>query len=120
MNKPINVLCNTTSYNHGEYPSSILLIKNPYHRKLTGEEFKNLIEEYDPWGIIAGLASNKLGGAALDVFEEEPYEGPLIKFRDNTILTPHVGSHAGTCRYDIEKEAMDNLLEGLRKKGVDI
>ena len=307
MEKPFNILCNTSSYIHGEYPSSINLIKNPYRRKLTGEELVRLIREYDPVGIIAGiepiteeiinmagnlkvisrcgidletinlkaakkrgiivtathlapdvpsaeltlavilalvrqlpqldnlvrnhkwerrvtgllkgkmvgvvgcgilgtrvssllyafdcgligydpsvkmhdycemvsldfllknsdiitlhmplrkdnyhiigageiskmkdgailvntsrpglideealvtaLESKKLGGAALDVYEQEPYQGPLIRFRENTILTPHVGSFAGTYRFDIEKEAMDNLLDGLKKKGIDL
>ena len=33
----------------------IILIKNPYHRKLTGEELDQLVREYDPVGIIAGI-----------------------------------------------------------------
>jgi len=70
--------------------------------------------------LAAGLKSQKVGGAALDVFEKEPYTGPLIKYHENTILTPHVGSFAGTYRYDIEKEAMDNLIDALRKKGEGI
>jgi phosphoglycerate dehydrogenase-like enzyme len=72
----------------------------------------------DEEALAGGLESRKIGGAALDVFEEEPYAGPLIRFTENTILTPHIGSFAGTYRYDIEKEAMDNLLEALRKQGV--
>jgi D-3-phosphoglycerate dehydrogenase len=74
----------------------------------------------DEEALAAGLESGKIGGAALDVFEEEPYAGPLIRFTENTILTPHIGSFAGTYRYDIEKEAMDNLLEALRKQGVRV
>jgi D-3-phosphoglycerate dehydrogenase len=74
----------------------------------------------DENALIAGLESKKVGGAALDVFEQEPYTGPLIQFRDNTILTPHIGPFAGTYRFDIEKEAMQNLLEALRKQGVEV
>lgn len=74
----------------------------------------------DEDALVRGLESGKVGGAALDVFEEEPYNGPLVRFKENTILTPHVGSHAGTYRFDIEKEAMDNLIAALRKKGVAI
>jgi len=72
----------------------------------------------DEWALVDGLKAGKIGGVGLDVFEEEPYTGPLIDFPDNTILTPHVSSFAGTFRYDIEKEAMQNLIEGLRKQGV--
>jgi len=74
----------------------------------------------DEDALVRGLESGKVGGAALDVFEHEPYAGPLIKFSENTILTPHVGSFAGTYRFDIEKEAMDNLLEALQKQGIKI
>jgi len=72
----------------------------------------------DEDALVRGLESGKVGGAALDVFEQEPYTGPLIKFIENTILTPHIGAFAGTYRFDIEKEAMDNLLEALQKQGV--
>jgi D-3-phosphoglycerate dehydrogenase len=72
----------------------------------------------DEKALVAALDYQKLGGVALDVFEEEPYQGPLIKYPENTILTPHVGSFAGTYRFDIEKEAMENLLKGLKKQGV--
>ena len=74
----------------------------------------------DEDALVGGLESRKVGGAALDVFEHEPYTGPLTKFTENTILTPHIGSFAGTYRFDIEKEAMDNLLEALRKQGIKI
>ena len=36
------------------------------------------------------LGSNKISGAAIDVFSKEPYEGPLLNL-DNVILTPHLG-----------------------------
>ncbi len=74
----------------------------------------------DEKALLAALDNKKLGGVALDVFEEEPYQGPLINYPENTILTPHVGSFAGTYRFDIEKEAMENLLKGLKKKGITV
>ncbi len=74
----------------------------------------------DEKALLAALDNKKLGGVALDVFEEEPYQGPLINYPENTILTPHVGSFAGTYRFDIEKEAMENLLKGLKKQGITV
>lgn len=58
------------------------------------------------------LADGRLGGAALDVFEREPYAGPLAEF-DNVVLTPHIGGYAAECRVAMEREAVENLLEGL-------
>ncbi|MFC2116328.1 NAD(P)-dependent oxidoreductase [Bacteroidota bacterium] len=74
----------------------------------------------DEEALVVGLRSGKLGGVALDVFEEEPYSGPLLEFKENTILTPHIGSHAGSYRFDIEKEAMINLLNALKKQGIEV
>ena len=58
------------------------------------------------------LKSGYLAGAALDVFEEEPYTGPL-KELDNVILTPHIGSYAKEARIEMERQAVMNLLKGL-------
>ncbi len=58
------------------------------------------------------LKEGQLSGAALDVFEKEPYEGPLSEL-DNVILTSHVGSYAVESRVEMEVEAVKNLLQGL-------
>ena len=58
------------------------------------------------------LSQNKLAGAALDVFGQEPYAGPLTRF-DNVILTPHIGSYAKEARIRMEIDAIANLLDGL-------
>jgi D-3-phosphoglycerate dehydrogenase len=58
------------------------------------------------------LKNGNLSGAALDVFEEEPYFGDL-KELDNVILTPHIGSYAMEARVEMEKQAVENLLKGL-------
>ena len=46
----------------------------------------------DQKALIAQLLSGHLGGAALDVYEEEPLpqDSPLLKMH-NVILTPHLG-----------------------------
>ena len=76
-----------------------------------------LIDEH---ALYEGLESGKIAGAGLDVFEEEPYRGPLNEFKGNVILTPHIGSFAGTYRFDIESEAFENLIKGLRKQGIQV
>lgn len=63
--------------------------------------------------LYKALKSGKLGGAAMDVFEEEPYYGPLSKL-GNVVLTPHIGSYAVESRMQMEKEAALNLIKGLK------
>lgn len=59
------------------------------------------------------LKEDWLAGAALDVFEEEPYKGALSEL-SNVILTPHIGSYAIEARVEMEIEAARNLIEGLK------
>ncbi|TML17357.1 MAG: phosphoglycerate dehydrogenase [Actinobacteria bacterium] len=47
-----------------------------------------LIDETD---LVEALRSGKVAGAALDVFSEEPYTGPLLEF-DNVVATPHLAA----------------------------
>jgi D-3-phosphoglycerate dehydrogenase len=60
------------------------------------------------------LKDGHLSGAALDVFENEPYAGPLCEL-DNVILTPHIGSYAKESRIEMELQAVRNVITGLTK-----
>ena len=67
----------------------------------------------DENALYSALNEGKLAGAALDVFDNEPYEGPLRSL-DNVILTPHIGSYAKEGRIQMEKDAVQNLINGLQ------
>ena len=60
------------------------------------------------------LKSGHIGGAALDCFETEPYNGPL-KELDNVLLTAHIGSYAREGRIIMERQSVENLLCELKK-----
>lgn len=48
-------------------------------------------ELVDEEALAEALRSGKVAGAALDVFSEEPYTGPLLGF-DNVVVTPHLAA----------------------------
>jgi len=69
----------------------------------------------DEEALYQALLSNKLKGAAIDVFENEPYAGPLCDL-SNVILTPHLGSYASEGKLQMEIDAVINLIQALEKK----
>ena len=58
------------------------------------------------------MSSGHLGGAAIDVFEEEPYSGPLATI-ERCILTSHMGSMTVDCRTRMEIEATEEAVRFL-------
>jgi D-3-phosphoglycerate dehydrogenase len=48
-------------------------------------------ELVDEAALVAALESGKLGGAAVDVFSKEPYDGPLLQ-APNIVVTPHLAA----------------------------
>lgn len=67
----------------------------------------------DEDALYNSLKEGRLKGAALDVYASEPYSGPL-KELDNVILTPHIGSYAQESRIEMEIQAVQNLIRGLK------
>ena len=66
----------------------------------------------DETGLYDALIQNEISGAAIDVFENEPYYGNLINC-DNAILTAHMGSMTLDCRSRMELEACEEACRFL-------
>ncbi len=61
------------------------------------------------------MNSGHLGGAAIDVFEQEPYSGELAQI-DRCLLTAHMGSMSVDCRTRMEIEATEEAVRFLAGK----
>ena len=61
------------------------------------------------------LKKKKIAGAAIDVFNEEPYNGPFTGL-DNVVLTPHLGSYAAEGKLQMEIDAVNNLINVLKNE----
>jgi D-3-phosphoglycerate dehydrogenase len=68
-----------------------------------------LVNEAD---LAAVLKSGHLGGAAIDVFEHEPYSGELCEI-ERCLLTAHMGSMSVDCRTRMEIEATEEAVRFL-------
>jgi len=66
-------------------------------------------EVVDEAALLQAVESNRLAGAALDVYNEEPYRGPM-KQNSRIILSAHMGSYAKEARIQMEHEAVENLI----------
>ena len=68
----------------------------------------------DEKALYEALKNKVIAGAALDVFENEPDIGKL-KDLDNIILTPHMATFTIETRKQMEIEAVENLIMGLKE-----
>ena len=74
-----------------------------------------IINEAD---LEAVLNSGHLSGAAIDVFDQEPYLGGLAKI-DRCLLTSHMGSMSIDCRTRMEIEATEEVIRFLRNQSLN-
>ena len=64
----------------------------------------------DEAALIDALERKTLGGAALDVFEQEPHADARLAVLENVLLAPHLGS----ATVETRQAMMDLVLENLR------
>jgi glyoxylate reductase len=63
----------------------------------------------DEAALVAALESKKIAGAALDVYENEPFIHPGLK-RPNVVLSPHLASASLETRTKMAVMAADNVV----------
>lgn len=68
-----------------------------------------IINEAD---LAEALRNGRIGGAAIDVFDHEPYGGELAAL-DRCLLTSHMGSMSVDCRTRMEIEATEEAVRFL-------
>jgi glyoxylate reductase len=68
----------------------------------------------DEAALVAALERGHLGGAALDVFENEPAVHPGLLGRDDVVLLPHLGSATEETRENMARIALTQIGRVLR------
>ena len=66
--------------------------------------------------LIDALRHNKIRGAGLDVFENEPNIYAELYALDNCLMLPHIGTATVEDRLWMTQMAMENLLAGIEDK----
>ena len=97
----------------------IPLSEDNYH--FVGDKYLNMMPEgsfvintargpvLDEAALLACLEKGKLKGAALDVFSDEPYMGPL-RYLPNVIFSAHIGASARASRRLMELGAAEAVI----------
>jgi D-3-phosphoglycerate dehydrogenase len=80
-------------------------------------------ELVDENALVEALRSGKIAGAALDVYEREPYAGPLLEL-DQVVMTPHLAASTAEAQdragLMIARQVVAALEGGLVETAVNI
>ena len=67
----------------------------------------------DEAAVAEALREGRLGGAGIDVFEQEPPVGSPLLDAPNTILTPHLGASTAEAQVAVAEEVAEQIIEVL-------
>lgn len=73
----------------------------------------------DEHALAEALERGEIGGAGLDVFEEEPKVHDTLVRLENVVLTPHIGTTAIEARLAMTRRAVENLRAFLSGEDVE-
>lgn len=102
---------------------------NPSSYRLIGERELGLMKRtaylintargplVDETALIRALEEQRIAGAALDVFEQEPLasDNPLRRL-DNCLLAPHNANSSPTAARRVHERSIQNLIDGLKNR----
>ncbi|MDR3182523.1 MAG: phosphoglycerate dehydrogenase [Planctomycetaceae bacterium] len=66
---------------------------------------------YDLQTLVEGMETGKLGGVALDVYEEEPCTNHPLFGKPNVVCTPHLGASTEEAQSNVALEAVQLLID---------
>lgn len=104
--------------------SDVLVISCPLTEETEGSINREVLDALGPMGfliniargpivdeaeLIKALVEGRLGGAGLDVYENEPHVPAELMSMDNVVLTPHVGSATWETRTGMADLVVSNL-----------
>ncbi|MFQ5350755.1 MAG: 2-hydroxyacid dehydrogenase, partial [Thermoanaerobaculia bacterium] len=70
----------------------------------------------DEEALVTALGEGWIGGAALDVYEKEPFTALGLAELDNVVLLPHIASATADTRGRMATMAAENALAFLARK----
>jgi hydroxypyruvate reductase len=63
----------------------------------------------DEEALVDAVVSGTIGGAGLDVFDDEPNVPAALREADNVVLLPHIASNTVETRQDMDQCMIDNI-----------
>ena len=105
------ITARATEENRGMIDAGVMDALGP-HGLLVNVARGQLVDED---ALIVALGDGRLGGAALDVFEEEPLPAghPLWRM-DNVIITPHSAWYSEEAMVELRQKAARNIVQVLK------
>lgn len=70
----------------------------------------------DEGDLVNALREGKVGGAGLDVFDNEPNINPELIAMENVVLTPHIASATREARNKMGEQSVNAILDTLSSK----